>query len=265
MRWRIAIGFAIVTVLLSVLAVLRFQGSWEGQILPNLVTEMIGIILTVTVVDGLLKWRQEADERDRAAREEADRRKRADIAYGRMKPVTESLFEPLGWMILGVQSKRPAKKIESIEELLSENLIGELNFLDPKAFLERAPAPVGRRIVPTIEEFGNNVRQVVDNYGPYVPDDYRQVLNDLLPPKFRRISDLFRFGEDMEPTQRDRAKESLAGFCSLVRYLVEAHNKNVRIDEQKIEKMPLLFQEGKKYPGAYRMPDSARPNETTPG
>jgi hypothetical protein len=265
MGLRIAIGLSIVAVLLIVLVVEGFVGSWERQILPNLVTEMIGIILTVTVIDGLLKWRQDAEERARAAREEAYRRAREEEAYVRMKPATESLLEPLGYLILGVQAKRPEKIIESIEELLSENLIGELNFLDPKAFLERAPATVGRRIVPTIEEFGNDVRQVVDNYGPYVPHDYRRVLNDLLPPKFRRISDLFRFSEDMTSTERNSAKDSLVVFCTLVRFLVEAHNKNVRIDGQKIEKMPLLFQRYKEYPGEYRMPDSARPNETTPG
>jgi len=243
MRWRIAIGLSIVTVLLIVLAVQRFQGPWEGQILPNLVTEMIGIILTVTVVDGLLEWRKEVAKR-----------KRADIAYRRMKPVTESLFEPLGWLILGVQPKEPAKKIESIEELLSDNLIDELASLDPEALLNPNSPGVVRKIVPSFQELGNDAAHVVDAFGAYISPEYLDILDILVPAKHLEL--------DLESAP-DKARNALINYCKQLLSLVDEHNKHAT-SERKIEKkMPWLFQRFHKYPGEYRLPDNSRPNETT--
>src|SRR5215204_1578955 len=272
MRWRIAIGFAIVTILLFALVFLfpALGGTDPGQFLPNLVTELIGIILTVAVVDGLLP-----------AREEADKRARAALAYHRMKPVTESLFEPLSYMILGVQPKRPAENIESVEELLSANLINELEFLDPEALLDPKAPKVARRVVTAFEELANSAAQAVDNYGLYIPYKYLRLLEDLLPAKHLSITQIPQFSEVETPhatlvardlgrrEMRNKANKELIDYCRQVRSLVNEHNKLV--DEhnrdassdqkiERIEKMPQLYLGLKQYPGEYRLPDNARPN-----
>ena len=236
----LAIGLAILAISLIAISIAGWGGNWSATLFPNVATEIFGIIITVAFVDRILK-----------IGEARDRRIRAKGAYRRIGRSTKSLLETLGWVILGVQSKAPPKRIESVEELLDDDLVRELKFLDPEK------EEVGLKLAAACQRFHDSTERVVDNYAEYFPAEYVSTLHDLQSSDFFPIIRAM-FGQgSMNPSEHFRRTDVVfsgsMGFFERLRTFGAVHNKFT--DKAENIELPLLFQGAREYPGPYRHED----------
>lgn len=245
---RFTVALCILAIGLIALSIAAGRGFWGATIFPNLATEILGIIITVAFVGRILQ-----------KREEINRQTRARGAYRRIKQATESMLEKFGWATLGVQPKAPPKLIESIEELLDDNLVQELKFLEPER------EEVGLKLAAACQQFHDSTERVVDNYAEYFPPEYVFALHVLQSNAFFPIIKAM-FGEgSAKPSEHYRRSDVVFSarnmeFFKLLLDFVAVHNKITGKDEN-IE-LPLLFQGGRKYPGPYRLEDREAYPET---
>jgi hypothetical protein len=222
--------------------------TFLAPLFSNILTEIIGIIITLWCVDRILA-RRERDEEER----------RAKGGLRKAKKAFDRLIEPLGKMILGCLEEKPVPEIKSISKLFCKHFTTHLSELDLSAESEEVSINFGEFIIKKYDNFSDHISQIILTYGPYLEMEYHEVLDELYDCEyFLQLKEL-KHNLDKDKSynpklfmNNDRHKETRGKFFCILIKAIKLHNLVSKDGKLKI-KLPLLPQDDEKYIGRYRL------------
>jgi hypothetical protein len=207
-------------VLIATLAVLSFDipyltSSSVKNFSMNLATEVIGIGLTIFLVDRVIEKQQEAELK-----------RYRQVALQRLRTPLARHVDFLFQMFKATVETKPQNDLVEVSDLFNKTFFANVAFLD---FFK--PAPISSALVGSpnwatylvmeSKSLNDSLGQILDKYSVYVDVELIELIEEMLDKKFYRIVAVLQ--DEVTAGIHRGVTQPYPGFINLTKHIVEPH------------------------------------------
>lgn len=208
------------------------ENSLAHELSLNIVAEVIGILLTVFLIDAVIK-----------KKDTNERKKRESIAFQQLKYPIERHLRLLFDMYKSSITVRPNKSYDKVSYLFDEAYYSEIIFLD---FSKRAPIAFETtwfiHLSIETEKFKKAIEKTLDKYSFYMESDVIDLMEKILDSSFIRFIITAPSIYELDLIDGDQNNynlfawfnviEDVRNYTRLILELVEHYNSKVSNDKK---------------------------------
>ena len=205
LRWSYQILIVVTVGCFATFALLPVSVERWPDVMLNLATEMIGILVTVVFIDSVIR-----------RREERQRRRFRTIALQQLRFPLIQHFLLLFELYKASVERKPDREISGVADLFNADYFTQISYLDfEKPYPVTPPMSWAQWVSAETSRFKNDLERVVDKYAIYLDPDTLDVAERVIGSHFIRQAGFFPTIIGMWKRQGSEIPANLLGGMSV--------------------------------------------------